>query len=331
MSYQSSNRTALLLPGKQDVVPRGRAPPLNLRLTIPGTFPSPDTSVMPLPGNGGSAAQFQLSSKIRLPAERKWQLIPYLFIIPYTTPNLAPAGVLAAPGFPNGNSRVTLNIGAVANADLVLAAGLYGIADIALQLNLFAQGAGWISDAVATPIFEVSGIAATQQSIITIVPTNLLANAGGSGNVAGAFPVGGIVLNFTNPSPVTSLNDSMGAMLGFTTSTILVYNVAGGGVAAISFTSPNRADLARLSSIVIHTSLTEEAYGNGRTGSSIYSVSVGNQPPNTIIANYPSFEQAVPLTQTSIDNIQVWFTDQNGEFLPSFREDATIAFGIEEL
>lgn len=297
-------------------------------VTIPGTFPSPSPNVTAAPAISGSAVQVQLSPPIRLDTNKKWQIVPYLFSIPYTTPNLGPAGALAPPGFPDGNSRVTMSIGAVPSADLVLAAGLYGIDDIALAFNLFAQGAGWIADAVSNPIFSITGFNATQQAIITINPTNILAGAWGA---AGQFPVGGITLNFTNPSPNSGLNDSMGAMLGFTTATILVYDVAGGAVTPISMLSPNRADLARLTGIIVNSNIATGAFRDGSSSNAIGVVPLGNETPNTIVKVDPSFEKPVPVGQFIIDSFTLYFTDQRGNYLPSFREDAQVDFGIEEV
>ena len=309
-----------------------RDPPINIRVTIPGTFPSQSPNVQPLPAISGSAAPITLSPPIRLDTNRKWQIVPYSLSIPYTTPNLGPASA-AIPGFPSGNSRVTISIGGGASADLVLPAGLYGINDIAVALNIAAQAAGWIDNAVLGPLWQLTGDNATQQTIITADPTFLLANAGGSGNAAGSFPIGGITLNFTNPSPNTGLNDSMGQMIGFPTvggGAVLVFGPGTNPAVSASFTSPNRADLARLSAIVIYTDIATSSYVDGISSNAIYTVPVGDKTPNTILSILPPFEQPVPVGQYLISSFKLWFTDQRGNFLPSFHEDCSVAFSVEE-
>lgn len=335
MSYGSSNsRTTLQVTreGGTVVQHEARDPPVNIRVTIPGTFPSLSPNVQPIPSISGSAVQVTLAPPIRLDTNRKWQIVPYSLSIPYTTPNLGPTAA-SIPGFPNGNSRVSVKIGGGAYANVVLPAGLYGINDIAAAWNVAAQAAGWISNALLGPLWQLTGDNATQQTIITADPSFLLANAGGSANTAGSFPTAGITLNFTNPSPAGGLNDSIGPMLGFPATgggAVLQFGPGTNPAGSASFTSPSRADLARLSAIVVYTDIATSSYVDGVSSNAIYTVPVGDKTPNTILSVLPSFEQPVPVGQFLISSFRIFFTDQRGNYLPSFNEDASISFGIEE-
>ena len=311
----------------------GKDPPINIRVTIPANFASANApNVQPLPAISGSAVSVTLSPPIRLDSARKWQIVPYLISIPYTTPNLGPSAA-NVPGFPLGNSRFTLQFGSGSAAvDLVLPAGLYGIDDIAQALNNYAQTAGWIADAVAGPAFSVTGIAATQQVIITVSPANFLANVLSTGNIVSTFPTGGVIMTFTNPSAVSGLNDINGQMIGFPTTGggATLTCGSGGGTAAVSFTSPVKADLARLSAYIVYTDIATASYIDGASSNAIFTVPVGDKIPNTIVAIQPSFEQPVPVGQFTISSFRIWLTDQMGNYIPAFSDDAIIAFSIEE-
>lgn len=311
-----------------------RAPAINIRLTRPGDLSTAvnEGSYQSQDQISQSAFKVTFSPAISLDKTRKYELLPYNGSIPYTSPNIGPS-TASIPGFASGNNRVTITwpgVRAGAAYDYLLPTGLYGVDDLTQALNILAAastasgGMGLITDPALSPLFIFSGISATQQLILTLSPAGL------SG---GVFPVGNIVIDFTNPSAVSGKNDSIGPMLGWpvTGGGATITYVAASGATPVGFTGPNAANLAIATEYVLNCDVVSGSYIGGRTGTGVYSVPLGSWTPNSIISIEPKFTQPVPVGTYDINSMTWWVTDQSGNILPGFNgESWSIAFALQE-
>jgi hypothetical protein len=267
-------------------------------LTV-GNISSPD----------GYVASLALAPPIRLTPNNpafKYVCAPKVFSVPYSAYNV---GAAVTP-YPAGNNRVTIQFGVGAAQDFIAPSGLYGYVDIQSWLNQVALQQGWVASSATQALFTLSGLATTQQLVVTINPSPL---------TGGVFPAGGLSLSFVNPSPVSGNNDSMGPLLGFP--------AAGGGavlsaVAASSspfiFTGPNAANLAFVSAYLLYCSVASGAYSNGAPSQVLAVFNLGDQMPNTVFSVSASAAGGpVPLSNPgTISSINFWLTDQLGNAIP---------------
>lgn len=302
------------------VVHQPRDPPYLIRVAVPGNFTTQSGSIAPMPSLGGSAVQVTFPQSIALNPAKKYRLAPLNASIPYTMPNVAPAGSI--PSAPGGNDRVTITFGAAPAVDLIFPTGLYGYPDIMNEWNAMAFTNGWTS----TPTAVLFSFVANQalQTLTLVVDPSVLAG--------GVFPVANMVIGFTNPSAVSGLGNSIGPLLG--------WPVTGGGATLTCpagqktqavFAAPNAADFAATSQYIINCSIVSGNYLNGATGNGIIAVNLGGQAPNSIIAVEPAFQQYSSVSNFSISSMQFYITDQNGAVInSSFGEPWAVAFSIDE-
>jgi len=242
---------------------------------------------------------------------------------PYSQPNVANSAA-GLQLIPMGNNRMSVNFnggGYVSASEVLIATGLYAVSDIMAAWNAFAITAGWVpASAASQNLFTLTGVTATQQLVITVDPMAL------SG---GVFPASGIILNFTNPSPYSGLNDSIGELLGFpTTGSGAILTVAGGGDTPVSFTSPAAADFAATSAYSLYWSPVTGTYQNGQTGNLLYSFPLGSSSPNTVVQFQSSLRYPVQVTSGNFSSVRIWTTDQNGNKLPLKYYQAPFTFSV---
>ena len=281
----------------------GNNAPIPLSFSIPANFTQSTDSINLV---DQYIAQVKMNPPLIIPNNCCIDLIQTS--VAYTQPNVAPA-TAGLVSIPTGNNRVSVNFGGggyVLASELVIPTGLYSYSDIEQQWNLFAIAAGWVPPTASSQqLFIFTGISATQQLVISIDP---LALAGG------VVPAGGIILNFTNPSPYSGLDDSIGELLGFTTSTILT--VTAGTTTVTSFTSPLAADFAQTSAYAIYMSLVSSSYQNGLQGQLLAVIPLGQFQANSVISWQAALRYPVPAISGNFSSVQIWTTDQAGNKLP---------------
>ena len=318
-------------------IERVKEPPINIRMTVPYPFTSTVGNISPMTSLSQSAAQMVIQPSIKLDPTKKYQIVPYNLSVPYTTPNIGTAAT-GVPGFAGGNNRITMAINPAGAAptnlewvDYLFPAGLYGYPDIVFQMNVMAQTAGWTSDAVGSPIFEMTPDYATNQIILTILTGNLNAATKAAWNNNGLF------VTFLNPSPTLSAAhtaDSVGPVLGWpTTGGGATISVTGAlPIANTSFVGPNAANFVAYTQYVLNSNLVSGSYLNGQTNNALISIPLGLTPPNSVIPVFPNFPQPVMCSQQGdITNCSFWWTDQYGNPLPTFQEPWSISFAIGEI
>jgi hypothetical protein len=276
------------------------ADPIKLDLSFPGNF-VPGSSSGGVTASDAYTITVTMSPPLQLPPECELHLLSAS--ISYSFPNL---GVTAdgIPNYPAGNSRVSINFNAGGRTDFVAPTGLYAYQDVASWLNQVAVAQGWISS-TATPLFAFTGIAATQKLILTVNPAGL---------AGGAFPAGGIVIDFLNPS-VAALNNSIGPVLGWPTSGGGATLTIAAGTAPVQFFAPNVADFAFVSAYVAYLSCLRDGSFNGGSGKVLYVFPLGAGRPNTVVAYQPPLAAATPVVSGSYSQLSLYFTDQAGNRL----------------
>lgn len=275
--------------------------PIPLTVSIPGFFTAGQTS-----GNvtctDPFTATIQLQPPLQLPGALEAHLVTAS--IAYTQPNIGLAS-RSIPGYPNGNNRISINFNGGGSVDYLVDTGLYSLPDLAQSLNLIAVNNGWITS-ISNPMFILIGVTATQKVLFEISP---------SGMAGGVFPAAGIIFNFTNPSPNTALNDSMGPVLGFPVTgggAILTIPPAS-GASPITFAAPNVADFARTSAYVVFLSCLRDSSFQGATGKVLFSFPLGSGRPNSVLAFQPPLAYPCPVVAGSYSSISISFTDQDGQ------------------
>lgn len=292
--------------------------PIALNFSIPEQFAASTGSINLI---DPTTVEFKMSPPLIIPDGCCADLITASF--PYSQPNVAAASDGLA-SIATGNDRVSVNFNATgfASGEIVIATGLYSYTDVEYALNQFAITAGWIpAAATSQQLFILTGIAATQQIVLTVDPAAL---------TGGVFPAGGIIINFTNPSPVSGLNNSMGDLLGFpTTGAGATLTVPGGGAVPISFLAPTAANFAATSAYVLYCSLITNSYQNGLTGNILYSFPLGGSgQTNSVISYQASLRYPVQVTSGTFSSVKVWTTDQSGNRLPWVFYQAPFQFSM---
>lgn len=245
----------------------------------------------------------------------------------FTQPNIADPGILAS--VPAGNNRITIQVGG-ANPwiDIVLDTGLYDYNDVQTALNIYVRthdvdgltvGAPIVSGSV--DLFLLTGISATQKLVISLNPAGL----------AGAvFPVGGFSVSFENPSPsgdAAHTADSIGEILGYPTTGVgSLFTAPAGSADIYSSYAPNIADFGFTSAYALYMSIVTNSYQNGQTGQLLYSFSIGNETPNSIVEHQATLPYQVPVTSGSYSTVDIWTADQSGNRLPLAYYQAPFTF-----
>jgi len=293
----------------------GKPPqPIPFTLAIPAGFTSGMVSGA-VQAIDGYTARVSLSPSLTLPSDSEAHLIQAS--IAYTQPNLGTAAS-GIPGFPSGNNRISINFNGGGRTDYFFPQGLYSVADIATQLNIIANNAGWIASPTDS-LFIVQGVVATQKIILTVNPAPL---------AGGVFPAGGIVIDFLNPS-VGALNDSIGPVLGWPTSGPgATLTIPGGGAAAIAFSAPNVANFAFTSAYALFCSFVTDSYQNGLTGKLLTVFPLGTFAPNTVMSFTPPLKYPVPVASGVYSTVDFFFTDQSGNRLLLANFQAPTQFSI---
>lgn len=293
--------------------------PIALNFSVPEQFAASTQQINLL---NASTVEFKMTPPLIIPDGCCANLITASF--PYTQPNVAAAsdGLVSIP---TGNDRVSIDFaggGYVAASEIVIATGLYSYTDVQYALNQFAIAAGWIpAAATSQQLFILTGIAATQQIVLTVDPAAL---------TGGVFPVGGIIINFTNPSPYSALNNSIGDLLGFPmTGGGAILTIGAGGSTPVSFLAPTAANFATTSAYVLYCSLITNSYQNGLTGNILYSFPLGGTGlTNSVISYQSSAPFPVQVTSGTFSSVRIWTTDQSGNRLPWVFYQSPFAFSL---
>lgn len=293
----------------------GKPPqPIPFSVTIPAGFVAgaQNGQVMAI---DGYTARIKLSPNLPLPADSEAHLIQAS--IAYTQPNIGPAAS-RIPGYLSGNNRISIAFGGGPRTDYFLPQGLYSVNDVATQLNIIANNAGWIASP-SSPLFTLQGVAATQKVILTVNPAPL---------TGGVFPAGGIVIDFLNPG-VGGLSDSIGPVLGWPTAGgAATITAPGGSAAAISFSAPNVSDFAFTSAYGLYCSFVKDSYQSGLTGKLLAVFPLGSFAPNTVMSFQPSLKYPVPIASGMYSEVDFTLTDQNGVRLLLANFQAPTQFSI---
>ncbi len=276
-------------------------------LAIPAGFTS-GTQSGNLTAVDGYTCRVSLSPNMDLQKSETVTLIQAA--IAYTQPNIGPSAA-AIPGFASGNNRISITWDGGARTDYFMggsssSSGLYGLSDVQLALNQIAASQNWIAAASTSPLFILTGIAATQTVILSVNPAVL---------TGGAFPASGVVIDFLNPG-VGALNDSIGPLLGWPTSGGgATLTIPGGGTTSVSFTAPQTADMAIYTAYALWASIASNSYNQGLTGKLLAVFPLGAYSPNTIMAINPPLAFPVPCVKSQFSSIDFYFTDQSGQRL----------------
>lgn len=236
----------------------------------------------------------------------------------YSQPNIVGPAVLESA--PNGNNRITIDFGA-GPVDIVLDDGLYDYTDVQAALNIWVRthddtggdappGTAIVAAGVTADLFIFTGISATQKLVFSLNPAAL---------AGGVFPVGGITVNFENPSIVSGLNNSIGPVLGYPTSPIdpaREFTAPAGSNAIYSSYAPLVAGFSDTSAYVLYMSLVTASYQNGSAGQLLYSFPLGMAAPNSVIGYQATLRYPVPLSSGTFSSIDIWTADQAGNRLP---------------
>lgn len=288
--------------------------PIRFAVTIPSGFAVGNVS-----GNlecvSRNVVRMQLAPPLSIPQGMEAHLLNAS--IPFTQPNVGAAADLI-PGYTAGNDRVSITWNGGARTDYVAPSGLYGFQDIGLWMNQSAVDAGWINS-VSDSLFTFYGIQATQKVILVVDP---------SGLSGGAFPAGGVVIDFLNPGAL-ALNDSMGPLLGWpTTGGGATLTIAGAGTAAESFAAPNVANFAIYSAYLISFSFLTNSYLNGQTGQYLDSFNVGEFQPNSLMTFQPPQKSGPTMAPGLYSQLTIAVTDQSGSPLAWSEFQAPVAISM---
>lgn len=309
---------------------KNRAAPIPISFAIPenytATGPNPNDPVLLDP----FTVRFNMQPPLILPENCSCGLTQASFA--YSQPNIVGPAVIESA--PNGNNRITIDFGS-GPVDIVLDEGLYTFTDVETFLNIWVRQhdpTGVVAPP-ATPIvagtidlFTFTGIAATQKLVISL-------NAAALNTVlfpGPAFPAGGIVVNFANPSPTGNpvhAFDSIGGVLGWpTTGPGSSFTTSSGGTGIESFYAPNVAGFSDTSAYTLYMSIVTNSYQNGSTGQLLYSFPLGAFDPNSVASFQPTLRYPVQLTSGTYSGINVWTADQSGNRFPWSRYQAPFQF-----
>lgn len=288
----------------QTITPKGverSSAPILFYFSIPSDFTQGQT-------DGGLTCTDPFTARLALSPPMAFSRDMELHIvnasIPYSFPNMAPAGIV--PGFSAGNNRISISWNGGSRTDYLVPTGLYSVGGLQDALNSIAVTAGWIP-AISSPLFLLTGIEATQTVSFEVTPQFL------SG---GVWPAGATSFDFLNPGAL-SLNDSMGPIVGFpTTGGGATITVTSNTTTPVTTQAPNEADFALTSAYLLYLSFCANSYNNGVTGQLAYSFSLGAARPNSVFREQPPLKTSAALVASTFSSVDIWFTDQNGVKLP---------------
>lgn len=299
------------------------AAPIPLSFSVPANYAATATTLGSPVLIDRYTVQFNLSPPLVIPENCSMALDKASFA--YTQPNIVAPAILEA--FPNGNDRVTINVGGAGNVDIILDDGLYTFLDVAQALNVWVRSHTTTGTAAppgtpivagTTDLFTLTGITSTQKIILSLNPAAL---------TGGVFPVGDFVVDFTNPSPVSGLNNSIGEVLGFpVTGGGAVITAPAGGTTIYSSFAPNVSDFANTSAYALYLSLVTSSYKNGSTGQLLYSFPLGNFTPNSVASYQSTQRYPVPVSSGTYSSVTIWTADQSGNRFPWSYYQAPFAF-----
>jgi hypothetical protein len=285
--------------------------PLAINFNIPEGAATGSLSGLTIPDQ--FTARFQMNPPLIIPEGSCCDLTVASF--PYSVPNIASANEL--PGIPTGNNRITIAWNGGPLTDYTVDTGLYSYIDVQYALNQIAVANLWILPGES--LFTLVGVQATQKIDLILAPTASM----------GTFPAGGIIINFVNPSPATTNNDSMGEILGFGTSAPqAILTVPGGGTTPVSFAAPFVADFAEINSYLLYVSTVKDSYSNGLTGQLLFAFPLGDFAPNTIAKYQSTSRYPVPASPGNHSQVLIYLTDNFGNKIPLRFFQGAIAFSF---
>jgi hypothetical protein len=307
--YQSQTRKQLERPAYREAVP--------MSITIPAFFATDKQPVNGVSCVDNYTARVNLSPGFIVPPRQTVHLVQAS--IPYTYPNIGNAGVI--PDFPAGNNRITIIFDVpTVDDNYILATGLYSYTDVMFSLNLLAVTEGWAT--TGTDLFTLIADVATQKIIFSVNPAAI---------AGGAFPAGGMTISFVNPTPAPppAINDSVGPILGFPTSGVgSVITIPGGSTAISNTLAPSPGNFALMSSYSIWMDCVRGSYIGGVSGQLLYTFSLGDGAPNSVLSYVIPLKFPVPVTPSNYTSFNVWLTDQAGNKLILSYFQAPITFAI---
>lgn len=300
------------------------ADPYILNFSIPGSY-SQSTSDGPILVNT-TTVEFPMTPPLVVPDGTLCNLTQASF--PYTQPNVAYANITSS--IPNGNNRLTIKWGAGLYQDILLPTGLYSYPDVQQQLNIWmrthdadglAAPPGTAMITGATDFWTLIGLPATQQLVITVNP---------AGATGGTYPVGGVEVNFTNPTPTPpgTANNSIGPVLGYPTDGSANFTTTGGVSTTYTSYAPLVAGFSPITAYYLYASFVKSTYINGKPGSLLYVFPLGNVTPNAFVEHYAPQRVPMSMTPGSYSNVTIWTTDQQGNRLPWSRYLADFQFSV---
>ena len=92
----------------------------------------------------------------------------------------------------------------------------------------------------------------------------------------------------------------------------------------------NLPKITDINSIVVHCNIVQGAYLNGESTNALYSFPSYSVPIGYKIVKEPRVLTYFPITQTSIDTISVWFTDENNNLIEFSGEEIIVDILIQE-
>lgn len=267
---------------------KSQARPIALNFAIPAQFAPGSTAGGPsVTCLNAYTARVAINPNLVIPDNSSVDLIQASYA--YSVPNVAAAGQIDS--IPGGNSTVGFSYSGV-TYPFQVPTGLYDYLDMQAAWNQIVIAQGWVP--AGKSLFTFSGIAATQQLVITVDPA--------------AF----------GPSTPTSFDFSfppiggMGKLLGFAPG--VLYPVS---VSAISSTvGPNAASFSDTSAYILYLSLVTGAYINGLAGQMIRAFPLGASQPNSVTAFQSTMRYPVPAASGVCSYVDIWVTDQSGNRIP---------------
>ncbi len=304
---------------------KNRAAPIPISFAIPENYSATGVN----PGDpillDPFTVRFRIQPPLILPDNCSCALAQASFA--YSQPNIAGPAVLES--IPNGNNRITIDFG-LGPVDIVFDEGLYTSTDVEAAFNIWVRthdGTGAIAPPAialvtgAADLFILTGIASTQKIVFSLNPMAL---------AGGVFPAPnppGITVDFTNPSVVSGMSNSIGPIIGYpTTGAGATFNTGTNTTEIYSNYAPNVAGFSDTSAYALYMSIITSSYQNGSTGQLLYSFPLGNFDPNNVASFQPTLRYPVPLISGAFSSIDVWTADQSGQRLPWSRYQAPFQF-----
>ena len=186
------------------------------------------------------------------------------------------------------NNRFTLSTVALGNLTLLIPKGLYSVSDLEETLNELMITVGFVSD---VGFFSLVPDSATQK--ITLYTQEDATINWGDGNT----------------------ENNLYTILGFDPNTT-------SNIPSASFIeAPNRAKFNNVNSLVLHSDIASGVVNNSIYGSDIVAQLIPDVSPGSQIYYRPFHSSLSYITQSSINNISWYWTDENGQSTIDFSDE----------